>query len=56
MKQSKKYKEYKNQSMESLVNHAQGDQDLTAQYEDVQEVNKKLGKNKKEITTTNNMY
>ena len=56
MKQSKKYKEYKNQSMENLVNHAQGNQDLTAQYEDGQKVNKKLGKNKKEIITRNSIY
>lgn len=56
MKQSKKYKEYKNDSMQNLVNHAQGDKDLSKQYEEGQEVNKKLGKNKREITTRNNMY
>ncbi|HSQ88202.1 hypothetical protein [Romboutsia sp.] len=56
MKRSKKYKKTKNESMGNLVNHAQGDQDLAAQYEEDQEVTKKLGKNKREITTRNNMY
>ncbi|MDK2563429.1 hypothetical protein QOZ84_07690 [Romboutsia sedimentorum] len=56
MKQSKKYKEYKNDSIQNLVNHAQGDKELASQYEEGQEINKKLGKNKKEITTRNNMY
>lgn len=56
MKKTKKYKDYKNDSIQNLVNHAQGDQDLNDQYENEQEVNKKLGKNKREITIRNNMY
>lgn len=56
MRQSKKYQENKNNSMQNLVNHAQNDSQLANEYEEGQKVNKKLEKNKKEITIRNNMY
>lgn len=56
MKQSKKYKETKNQSMGNLVNHAQTDQQLTSSYEESQSVDgKKLAKGQSKVQK-NNLY
>ena len=55
MKQSKKYKEAKNQSMENLVNHSQGDMELKSAVDESQQVVKKEKAQNKEIRINNNL-
>ena len=55
MKKSKKYKETKNQSIENLVNHTQGDMKLKSAVDESQCVVRKDKAQNKEIRMNNNL-
>lgn len=55
MRQSKKYKENKNQSIQNIVNHAQGDNDLKCQVEEKQSVSMKVPQKGQELINKNNL-
>lgn len=55
MRQSKKYKENKNQSIQNIVNHAQGDTDLKAQVEEKQSVKMKVPEKGQDLVKKNNL-